>query len=143
MPLASLGFPLGPFQQDSVGRHVPNNPETDGQPVQRGVHCLTSRQPPNGLAPLTVTRSSTGQNPAGILTTKRGEFLLTVGWSMFRFFLHGGKHLWPLVLCLKVLTRFFSSRNQHIWGLICCNDMEIVRRRRPLKGVKRAQRSQA
>lgn len=109
VPLTTVIFPLGPFQQDGVGTQVPNDPERGSElraewktTFHPGIHQTAT-------CSLQWPEQQTGRKPAHVPSTEQGEFILTLALSIFRLFLHRGKHL-QVTHALSQGADYFSSR---------------------------------
>ena len=112
VPLTTVVFPLGPFQQDGVGTRCQKTQKQAASWVQSGKlpYILTStRQLHSRSGP----EQRTGRKPAHIPVTEQGGFILTLALSIFRLFLHWGKHL-QVTHTLSQGADHFSSKNQHV-----------------------------
>lgn len=113
VPLTTVVFPLGPFQQDAVGTQVPNDPERGSElsaewktTFHPGIHQTATHSPQR-------PKQQTGRKPAHVPSTEQGEFILTLALSIFRLFLHRGKHLQGMHV-LSQGADYSSSKNQHV-----------------------------
>lgn len=113
VPLSTVVIPLGPFQQDGVGTQVPNDPERGGElsaewktTFHPSIHQTAARS-------LQWPEQQTGRKPAHVPSMEQGECILTLALSIFRLFLHRGKHL-QVTLALSQGADHFSSKNQHV-----------------------------
>lgn len=114
VPLTTVVFPLGPFQQDGVGMRVPNDPEAGGEWCTEWKTTLYPDIHPNSAAPQAQDlKNGTGRKPAYVQITNSVNSFSQLNFLYLGSSFITGNTCGSFVLCLKVLISF-SSRNQHI-----------------------------
>lgn len=115
VPLTTVVFALGPFQQDGVGIRVTNDPEAGGEWRTEWKTTLCPDIHPNSsTAQAEGLKNSTGRKPAYVHITEQCEFILTVEFSIFRLFLHRGKHLQVIHALSQGADLFFLQKSTHL-----------------------------
>lgn len=112
VPLSTWSFPWAPSNRMEWA-HGAKRPRNRRQAESRVEKYLTSWLPPDRCTPRSELEQRAGRKPAHIPITEQDGFILTLALSIFRLFLHWGKHL-QVTHTLSQGTDHFSSKNQHV-----------------------------
>lgn len=94
---------------------MPSDPEAGGEwRTERKTTLYPDIHPNSPTAHAAGLKNSPGRKPAYVHITEQCEFILTVEFSIFRLFLHCGKHLQVIHALSEGADLFFLQKSTHL-----------------------------